>query len=109
MSRVWPVNTLFQKVGKSCFVQTQLEAFQEHPSSLAINLNISFVFPLYLKYLEKTKSISNRASSKESDCVTAILLKTNMPKFSQNNASSINQLEHDVHVVNVGKARTMDW
>ena len=51
MSRVWPVNTLFQKVGKSGFVQTQLEAFQEHPSSLAINLNISFVFPLYLKYL----------------------------------------------------------
>ena len=51
MSRVWRVNTLFQKVGKSGFVQTQLEAFQEHPSSLAINLNISFVFPLYLKYL----------------------------------------------------------
>jgi len=94
MSRVWPVNTLFQKVGKSGFVQTQLEAFQEHPFSLAINLNISF---------------EHRASLKESDCVTAILLKTNMPKFSQNNASSINQLERDVHVVNVGRARTMDW
>ena len=37
MSRVWPVNTLFQKVGKSSFFQTQLEVIQEHPSSLAIN------------------------------------------------------------------------
>ena len=55
MSRVWPVNTLFQKVGKSGFVQTQLEAFQEHPFSLTINLTISFVFPLYLKYFEINK------------------------------------------------------
>ena len=55
MSRVWPVNTLFQQVGKSGFFQTQLEAIQEHPSSLAINLNISFVFPLYLKYLKINK------------------------------------------------------
>ena len=55
MSRVWPVNTLFQKAGKSGFSQTQLEAIQEHPSSLAIHLDISFVFPLYLKCLEINK------------------------------------------------------
>ena len=53
MSRVWPVNTLFQKVGKSGFFQIQLEAIQGHPSSLAINnLNNSFVFPLFLEHLE---------------------------------------------------------
>ena len=53
MSRVWSVNTLFRKVGKSGFFQTQLEVIQEHPSSLAINnLNNSFVFPLYLEHLE---------------------------------------------------------
>ena len=53
MSLVWPVNTLFQKAGKSGFFQTQLEAIQEHPSSLAINnLNNSFDFPLYLEHLE---------------------------------------------------------
>ena len=33
MSRVWPVNTQFQKVSKSGFFQTQLEAIQEHLSS----------------------------------------------------------------------------
>ena len=53
MSRVWPVNTLFEKAGKSGFFQTQLEAIQEHPPSLARNnLNNSFVFPLFLEHLE---------------------------------------------------------
>ena len=53
MSRVWPDNTLFQRVGKSGFFQTQLEAIQEHPPSLARNnLNNSFVFPLFLEHLE---------------------------------------------------------
>ena len=47
MSRVWPVNTVFQQVGKSGFFQTQLEAIQQHPSSLATDLNISFFF-LYI-------------------------------------------------------------
>lgn len=35
MSHDWPVNTLFQKAVKSVFFQTQLEASQGHPSSLA--------------------------------------------------------------------------
>ena len=52
MSHVWPVNTLLQKVGKSGFFQTQLEAIQEHLFFLARNANISFVFPLYLEHLE---------------------------------------------------------
>ena len=47
------LSTLFQKVGKSGFFQIQVEAIQEHPSSLAINnLNNSFVFPLLLDHLE---------------------------------------------------------
>ena len=36
--------------------------------------------------------------------VTAILFQTNMPESLQSNESSINQLERDVHVVNVGRA-----
>ena len=39
---------------------------------------------------------------------TAILFQTNMPESHQSNTSSINQLQHDVHVVNVEGARTMD-
>ena len=79
MSRVWPVNTLFQKVGKSGFFQIQVEAIQEHPSSLAINnLNNSFVFPLFLDHLEM-KSFLNKIVKKH-DCATAILFQSNMPK-----------------------------
>ena len=52
MIHFWPVNTLLQKVGKSGFFQTQLDAIQEHLFFLAINVNISVVFPLYLEYLE---------------------------------------------------------
>ena len=52
MSHVCSVNTLLQKVGKSGFFQTQLEAIQEHLFSLARNANISFVFSLYLEHLE---------------------------------------------------------
>ena len=40
---------------------------------------------------------------------TAILFQTNMPESRQSKTSSINQLRGDVHVVNVGRARTMDW
>ena len=38
-------------------------------------------------------------------CVTVILFQTNIPESRQNNALSINQLERNVHVVNVGRAR----
>ena len=43
--------------------------------------------------------------------MTATLLETNMPEFCQKNVLSgnIDQLEHDVHVVNEGRAGTMDW
>ena len=37
-------------------------------------------------------------------CVTVILFQTNIPESRQNNASSINQLERNVHVVDVGRA-----
>ena len=32
-----------------------------------------------------------------------------MPESRQSKTSSINQLQGDVHVVNVGRARTIDW
>ena len=40
---------------------------------------------------------------------TAILFQTNMPESRQSNRSSINQLQSDIHVVNVEGARTIDW
>ena len=39
----------------------------------------------------------------------AMLFQTNRAESLQNNASSINQFECNVHVVNMGKARAMDW
>ena len=38
----------------------------------------------------------------------AILFQTIIPESHQNNVLSINKLVHDVHVVNVGRAKTMD-
>ena len=38
----------------------------------------------------------------------AILSQTIIPESHQNNVSSINKLVHDVHVMNVGRAKTMD-
>ena len=66
-----------------------------------------FCFPSFLEHLEK--KASRTASSKEHDCMRDGHFQTNMPESRQKNSSSINQLEYDVHVVNVGGARTMDW
>ena len=48
---------------------------------------------------------SRTALSKEHECVTVILFQTNKPEQRVIN----DQLECNVHVVNVRRARTMDW
>ena len=63
-------------------------------------------FPLHLEHME-IKEWAPRI--KEHDCVTATLFQINMPESRQNNVSSYNQLERDVHLVNVGRGITMDW
>ena len=89
-----------------------MEATQEYHQFL---LNVSnkfkhfFCFPfIYGTFLEVNEELSLTASSKN-DCMTAILFQTNTPEFHPNNVSSVDQLEYDVHVVNVGRARTMVW
>ena len=74
-----------------------------------MNLNISFVFPLFMEHLELNEELSLTASSKH-ECMTAILFQANTPEFRQNVVSSVDQLlECGVHLVNMGRARTMVW
>ena len=73
------------------------------------------IFPNFKHFFCFTFSSGNKrrasrtSSSEQQDCVTAILFQTNMPESRQNKGSSITQLEGDVYVVNVGRAKTMDW
>ena len=71
-----------------------------------LTLNISFALPFFSG---NKRRASRTSSSEQHDCVTAILFQTNMPESRQNNGSSITQLEGDVHVVKVGRAKTMEW
>ena len=55
------LSTFNFKISKPEFFQTQLEAIQEHPSSLAIDLNISFFF----FYISEISGNKQRASQTE--------------------------------------------
>ena len=60
--------------------------------------------------MELNEELFLTASSKKHDCVTAIFVPEKLARISpEQRASSINQLERDVHAVKVGKARTWDW
>ena len=65
------------------------------------------------KELSKLSFISGIFGNKQRPCRTAsskeIELELDRPQSPADHVSSISQLERNVHVVNVGRARAMDW
>ena len=77
----------------------QFEAIQKH-----LSLNISFVFRLFLEHFEINERLLEQHRQKNMNAWRLVCSR----QTYQNKALSINQLERNVPVVNVGSARTMD-